>query len=175
MYCIALSIASFIIKEAVVLYYARTKRLGILLESAEARFYPNELPAIVRIMDMLLIVITSMSLLIYLFFLYNKLVYADAVHELQFIDVGAMILLYILLPSRRIFCLLNESGIIKRSQQTDWQLIDYASIEREPSVRRMFLVQLSCGEGTIEAYLYERDIPSFTGLLAAHSIRLSEK
>lgn len=173
-WCMGLAILFFIVCECVVLYMARTKQHGILLESATAKLPPHETPAFVRLLDRLLTAVIVSVLLLYLLYMYMKLSQSTAFHELQATDIGMLVLLYILFPSRKITHVMTDTGLQQRQSVTAWESIYAVSVSSEPAAKRMLFVQLRSRGKVVEGYMYERDLNGLKKLLAPHPILFKE-
>lgn len=172
--CITLCILMFIFRECAVLYIARTKRSGLLLESITSTFYRDHNHLFIRKLDRWLTLAIIATVLLYVLYIYLKLSQAAEPYELQFIDAGIAILLYIVFPSRTISHFITEKGVQGQHKITDWTSIYTVCIESESTVRRMLLVQFKGNEKMIEGYMHDRDLGSLKQLLAPHSILVKE-
>jgi hypothetical protein len=173
-WCIGLSIALYIGKECTLLYIARTKQCGILLESVTTEQYLNKTPPAIRLLDIVLTAFIVPTILLYVLFMYDKLSEAATIHELQVIDIGIVLLIYIIYPSRTVSHCITDSGLQRSGELTTWEHIYVVNMGNQSPVRRKTFVQFKARGGSIEGYIYERDVSGLRKLLAPHSIILVE-
>lgn len=173
-WCIGLSILLFIGRECVLLYIARTKTQGMLLETPSHDYYFNKIPPVIRLLDVVLTVFISTTILLYIIHMYITLSQATTLYELQVIDIGIALLLYILYPSRTISHFINEQGLQHSKDITSWESIYLVNISKQAPARRMSYVQFKARGRSIEGYIYDRDIHYLRKQLASHCILLKE-
>jgi len=171
---ICLSILLYIGRECVLLYIARSKHHGMLLETPSNDHYFNQIPPVIRTLDIVLTTFIGSTIVLYIIYMYDKLSSATTIHELSVIDMGIALLLYILYPSRTISHFINDKGLQHREDVTRWDNIYLVNIGKQAPARRMSYVQFKARGKSIEGYIHDRDIQYLQKQLASHSILLKE-
>jgi len=171
---IACCIALFIYRECVVLYIARAKASGIMLESSTLHLIRHHTNRRIQRLDYWLLAAIAATLLLYIWWMVLRIHENPGIQELTVLEAGIALLLYIVFPSRNITHFITEKGLEESGKTTDWDRIHAIYISHEGAARRRLLVTFKGRAANVEGYMYDRDLSCLKQLAAAHPIMLRE-
>ncbi|MFC6335116.1 hypothetical protein ACFP56_21000 [Paenibacillus septentrionalis] len=167
-------IVLFIYRECVALYIARIKTSGIILESRSVHFFHQHTDRRMQQLDRLLIAAAVVAFFLYSWMIVDRWRAGLGIEELTVLEIGIMLLVYIVYPTRNITHFITEKGLVEQENIMDWSQFYAIYVTDEAVVRRMLLVTFKGRSSQIEGYMYDRDLGSLKQLAAPHSIMLSE-